>query len=242
MRDRVLIPLTAVSAETIKLRTLPGIVVTALGTVGASIALAAAIARSSAAPALAADVTAQTVPFLQIGLILCGVLTVSTEYQSGQHRTTLTAMPRRWSTLAAKALAFACAAALTSASAVGSGWLTATIIRGLHPLGGADDPLWPVVGSVIYLTLMGMLAFALAVLMRSLVAPLVTMLSLVLIVSPLADGLTELAHWLPDRAGQLLYLDGTGTVLTAGTGALVLCGWITLTAGAALLTFVRRDA
>ena len=88
----------------------------------------------------------------------------------------------------------------------------------------------------------GLLALALTVLLRSLIPPLVAMLALVLIVSPLVAGSTEHARWLPDRAGSLLYLPESDTVLTAGTGVFVMLAWTTAVAIAAASTFLSRDA
>lgn len=86
------------------------------------------------------------------------------------------------------------------------------------------------------------LAHALAVALRSLVPPLVAMLGLVLIASPLLSGTTEHARWLPDRAGRLLYLPETDGVLTAWTGTVVLVTWIAVVASAATTAFRTRDA
>ncbi len=231
------------SAELIKLATLPIVTATTLGTIATSIVLTAAIAASSTVPVSAVEVMVTTIPFLQIGLILVGVLSIATEYQSGQVRTSLTATPRRWGVLAGKSLAFLVAAVAVSSVAAGTGWLTATITLNIRQIAAAsDDSPWTVGGATLYLVLIGSLAFVVSVLMRSLIPPLVTMLSLVLIVSPLIGSLTEHARWLPDKAGSLLYLTDTDTVLNTGTGALVLFGWITATGIAASTSFIRRDA
>lgn len=231
------------SAELIKLATLPIVTATTLGTIATSIVLTAAIAASSTVPVSAVEVTVATIPFLQIGLILIGVLTIATEYQGGQVRTTLTATPHRWRALAGKALAFLGTTGVAGGVAVGAGWSTATLALDIRQIAAAGDAsLWPVAGATLYLVLIGSLAFVMSVLMRSLIPPLVTMLGLVLIVSPLVGGLTEHARWLPDRAGSLLYLTDTDAVLDAGTGALVLVGWITATGIAASTAFIRRDA
>lgn len=231
------------SAELVKLRTLPVVTAAVLGTIATAIVLAAAIAASSTVSISAVEVILTTIPFLQIGVILLGVLTVATEYQGTQIRTTLTATPCRLRTLAGKSLAFLVTAVVTSGIAVGTAWSVAAITLSVRQLASAGDVnLWPSVGAAVYLVLIGSLAFALTVLLRSLIPPLVTMLSLVLIVSPLAGGLTEHARWLPDKAGSLLYLTDTDAVLTAGTGALVLLAWVTTAGIAAGAVFIRRDA
>ena len=100
--------------------------------------------------------------------------------------------------------------------------------------------LWPVVGATAYLVLVGLLAHAVALLVRHLVSALTGMLSLVLIVSPLLAGLTRHARWLPDRAAMQLY-DPADALLTAATGTLVMLAWIALVGGTAAVLFVRRD-
>ncbi|WP_433532833.1 hypothetical protein ACQPYA_12985 [Micromonospora sp. CA-263727] len=232
-----------IAAELVKLRGLPAVLATALGTVAAAVTLTAAVAASSTDETDAVRVTLLTIPFLQVGTILLGVLTAASEYQGSQVRTTLTATPNRPLLLAGKTLAYLAAAAITSVAAVGAGRAAAATMlatRDPAPTGGVEG--WALVGAAGYLVLIGLLGFALTVLLRSLIPPLVTMLALVLIVSPLTAGYTEHARWLPDRAGSLLYLPTADTVLTAETGALILLAWITATGSAASVIFARRDA
>jgi ABC-2 type transport system permease protein len=229
-------------AELIKLRGLPTILAAGIGTVMAAAVLATVVA-GSAEEASAGQVIARTVPFLQIGSILIGILVVGTEYTAPQVRTTLTAIPNRPLLLAGKTIAYLIAGSVTSGAAVGAGLVAAWGTRSLRgdDLGQVGDG-WPIAGVVVYLVLLGLLAFALALLLRSLVPPLVAMLTLVLIASPLLAGFTEHARWLPDQAGSLLYLPDTDTVLTTGTGVLVLLGWIIGMAGVASVVFLRKDA
>ncbi|GAA3661266.1 hypothetical protein [Microbacterium marinilacus] len=231
------------AAELVKLRSLPAAVATVLGTVAVAIALAAGIAGSTRAPLSPEQTVVAIVPFLQIGPILLGVLAVATEYQGGQFRTTLTAAPARVRLLAAKATAYLVTATIASAAAVGGGLATAAVVLAVrdHASDGRSDG-WHVAGAVVYPVMIGLLALSLAVLLRSLIPPLVAMLALVLIVSPLVGASTEHARWLPDRAGALLYLEDGDPVLTAGAGALVLLGWIAAAAITAVATFVARDA
>jgi len=233
----------AVAAESVKLRSLPAVCATVVGTIAAAIALAAAIAASATDATDAVQVTLATIPFLQVGTILLGVLAVATEYQGSQIRTTLTATPTRTVLLAGKTLAYLATATITSVIAVGAGLATAGITLSVRDSAFmANVNAWQVAGAALYLVLIGLLSFVLAVLFRSLIPPLVTMLALVLIASPLLARTTEHARWLPDRAGSLLYLPVADSVLTAGTGALVLLAWITLTATTAATAFVNRDA
>ncbi|MFC3999187.1 ABC transporter permease [Nocardiopsis sediminis] len=231
-----------VAAELIKLRGLPAVPAAAAGTVGAGAALTAALA-ASAPRTDAVQVMAETVPFVQVGPILIGVLAVAAEYDGRQIATSLATTPNRPLLLASKAIASLVVIAATGAATVGAGlaaaWLTSAA-RGVDPPQIGDG--WPAVGAAGHLVLIGLLALAVAALLRSLIPPLTTMLALVLVASPLLSGYTEHARWLPDRAGSALYLPGADTVLTPATGALVLAGWVAATALAAVTAFVGRDA
>lgn len=227
------------AAELVKLRGLPAVLATMLGTVGTGVVLAAALASSAPATADAVQVLTQAVRLLQAGPILLGVLAVATEYAGRQIATTLTATPNRLLLLAGKTVAYLIAATATSVAAIGGGlataWLTLALREG-GPARAVDG--WPVAGAAVYLVLIGWLSLGLAVLLRSLIPPLVSILALVLVVSPLLSGHTGYARWLPDRAGSLLYLPGADPV----PGTIVLLIWIAVTASAAIVTFLARDA
>jgi ABC-2 type transport system permease protein len=230
------------AAELVKLRGLPSVIATGLATVAAAIGLSAAVAAVSTV-ADPVQVTLRTIPFLQVGPILIGVLAVATEYAGRQIRTTLTATPNRPVVLIGKSGAALAAAVITSVGAVGAGiataWLTLTV-RNVPPPPDVDGG--PAVGAVVYLVLIGLLGFVLTVLVRALVPSLVTMLSLVLVASPLLSAVTEAARYLPDRAGGLLYLPGADAVLTPASGTLVLLGWVAVVGAAATVAFLLRDA
>jgi ABC-2 type transport system permease protein len=87
--------------------------------------------------------------------------------------------------------------------------------------------------------LISLLAGAAGLLIRNLVGTLVTMLSLVIVVSPLLASVTRFANYLPDRAGALLYRSGA---LTPTEGGAVLGGWIVLVGAVAVVVFLRKDA
>jgi hypothetical protein len=233
----------AVGAELLKLRTLPAVVASALGTVAVGVMLAAALASSASPGTSAARVVTQVVPFLQIGPVLIAVLAVASEYAGRQIATTLTATPNRLLLLAGKSFAYLIVATATSIATVGAGLCAAHLTFAARDAGAATEAdAEAAVGAALYLVLVGLLSLGLATLLRSLVPPLVTMLSLVLIVSPLLSAYTEHARWFPDRAGSLLYRPGTDTVLGPGSGAAVLLAWIAVTASAAIITFRARDA
>ncbi|HEY0188801.1 MAG TPA: hypothetical protein VGC67_15020 [Cellulomonas sp.] len=230
------------AAETAKLRTLPAVPLSVLGTVlaGALVSAAAAgVPSSGRGGATAVDVATGTVPLLQAGLVLVGVWPVAQEHTGRQGATTLRAVPHRPTLLAATAAAAAALVALTAALSVGAALLGATTVVGPAPVGAADARA--LLGAAVALTLIGLLAHAVALLVRHLVPALVGTLVLVLVLPPVLAGATEQVRWLPGRAAGQLY-DRTDTVLSPTTGALVALAWVVLVGGVGAVLAVRRNA
>ncbi|RGE22413.1 ABC transporter permease [Leucobacter sp. wl10] len=234
----------AVAAEAAKLRTLPAAPLTVLGTAILAGAIAGALAAQEP-PIPAADAVAGAVPLAQAGAILLGVLPVTQEYAGRQLRTSLVAVPSRGAVIAAKtavaAAASLLAGALATAAALGAAWGA-----GIATGDGAPDPLaggGRVLGAALYLALMGLLAHAVALLLRGPVPALTSTLALVLLVSPVLAGLGAFARWLPDRAAAALYLPdaGPGDWLGPAPGALVALAWIVALTALGAWRFCRSE-
>ncbi|WP_433271607.1 hypothetical protein ACQPZF_12900 [Actinosynnema sp. CS-041913] len=231
-----------VAAELGKLRTLPAapitMVSTALGTTGLAVVLAAQTPGTGL----------HAIRYGQIGFILLGVLAAASEYSGGQIRTTLAGVPSRTLLMAGKTIAYSMFAALTAVVTVVASAVAAQAVVGRHGVPVSDffaaQHLGPLLGAAAYLVLIGLLAHAVAFLTRNLVAALVSVLTLVLVVSPLLMAMTPLAGYLPDQAGATLYLtDPVATdVLTSVQGAGVLGAWVALALVVAVVVFTRRDA
>ena len=93
---------------------------------------------------------------------------------------------------------------------------------------------------------MGLIAFAITVVTRSGIVPLIVLIvnSSLVSVSLLLTRLTPLAHWLPDLAGRRLF-GGVSTVeggLDAVPGGLVMSAWTLALLLVAGFVFARRDA
>ncbi|GAA0969198.1 ABC transporter permease [Actinocorallia libanotica] len=224
-----------VTAELLKLATLPVVLSTGVATIAAAPVLAAL--SGAAAGTHAFGIVAGTVPFLQVGPILLGVLAAGGEYTGGQVRTTLTAMPRRLPVLAGKSAAALLVLLATGTAAAAAGAVTAR--SGRAPAFGS---VHVAMGIVAHLVAMGLLALALAVLLRSVLRPLAALLTLVFVASPLLGGLTEKAYLLPDQAGRLLHDPLPGTTPGTWTGVVVLLAWLTGVGAAATAAFLVRDA
>jgi ABC-2 type transport system permease protein len=168
-------------AEWTKLRTVAVPAWLLLTVIALTAALSAVAAAAVSCPSAGCDqdITKVSLMGVQAGqavVAILAVLAISDEYSTGMIRTTLTAMPRRVTVLAAKAsivtgltLAAATIAVLASVLAgrlilPGNGF---TAAHGYAPLSLADGPtLRAAFGSVLYLGLIALLSLGVAVIVR----------------------------------------------------------------------------
>lgn len=225
----------AVVSEVLKILSLPVVRVTMLGTwIGAAVLGAAFGGQLGAAGGVIASVV-----YVYAGLVVLGAHATGSEYAGSQIRRTLLGVPRRGRLVAAKAVSLGVLALTTSALAVAAGALSAAASAAASTSSNLE--LGGIAGAVIYLTCIGLLSGALAFLFRASIPALVVMLVLAYIVSPLLANFTELAAWLPDRAGRLLYATDPEPGWSATTGGIVLFAWVAIAWGVAALRFARRD-
>lgn len=232
-----------VAAEWTKLRTLPLAVAAMIATIVAGALVAASVAADRATPVSVLDAVVGAVPFAQVGFIMLGIIPAAHEYAGPQHRTSAVAVPDRRMYLAGKTFATVIVVVGAAVTALGAGVGAAALTQQLldAPASSGTAGWRELVGAGIYLALIGLLAHTVAVLLRHLVPALVVMLMLVLIVPPLAGGITEHARWLPERAGSLLYRPDADDVLTAGSGGAILLGWVLVIGFVAAVTVLARD-
>lgn len=185
---------------------------------------------------------------MNIGLILMialGALYAGSEYRTGLLRSSLIADPHRLRLFATRAAVLAVVVAVTASVAMGGG----TVLRhlalgdqGLDPL--AFPPLvWRnIAGVALTWTALALLAFAIGVLARNAILPLV-------VIVPLSVGLGDFlitlwapARFVPPAAGAGLYTPADGTHLGATAGAIVLVAWAAAAIALAGIVFRRRDA
>lgn len=171
----------ALRAEWTKLRTSPGTAGLLLAVVAATVAVSAAAAASARCPAAGCGQDPGKISFTgvdlgQAAVAIVAVLAVSTEYSTGMIRTTLAAMPRRITVLAAKA-AIVTGLTLAAGTLAILGSLLAgrlilpghgfTAAHGFAPLSLADGPvLRAAAGSVLYLALIALLSLGAATAVR----------------------------------------------------------------------------
>lgn len=185
---------------------------------------------------------------LLIGVL--GVLFVSGEYSTGMIRSTLAAVPRRVPVLLAKAVVHGTVTLVTMLVGTFAGFLGAQVFLSHYGHGSAlSDPtvLRVVVGTAVYLALIGLLGSALGWLVRSTPGGISTLVGLLLVVPVLLQILPgawvkTVAQYLPAEAGSSFVssVHASGT-LTPVTGLVVLVLWVVGALGAAALLLKRRD-
>lgn len=252
-------PFQVIRSEITKLMTLRSILVTIGITVACVATLGYVYGRSTRSlidagdPAVAgfnsASAGLNAISYGQIGIIVLGVLVATSEYAGGQIRVSLAAVPNRNLFLTAKATALLLASLAVAVPTVVLSYLATVMGLGEHgriTLTTGDIP-GHLAGAVGYLVLMSLLAFALGVLTRSTVVPLVGLIALTQAVSTVlvqtVDPLAHLARYLPDLAGKLLYAQSPSQdILTATTGGLVMVAWVAGLLLAGHLVLNRSDA
>jgi ABC-2 type transport system permease protein len=188
----------------------------------------------------------------QVALVVFGVLLVSTEYTTGMIRTSLAAVPRRGSFLAAKA-AVATAIAGTVSVVIGFGTFFAAQ-WGLGEHGttiSQPGVLRAVLGACAFLTLMCLFSMAVAMMLRNTALCLGIMIPLLFLNS---QGLANLpairpvTQYLPDQAGAGMMQVVTGESIIGhrdfgpSTAFLIMLTWVVAALTGAYVTLRRRDA
>ncbi len=189
---------------------------------------------------------------LLIGVFGC--LTVAREYTSGMMRTSLTAVPRRLTALAAKFTAVLAASVVPATVGVFGAFLLGNAFLNA---GGAtsatlrdSETLRAVAGTSLYLVAIALLGLSLGVLLRSVATGISTLVAVVLIIPTfipllLPDSWDTVTQYLPSNAGAALSATSlstnTSNLLSPTAAALVLAAWLVIALTAAAWSFTRRD-
>jgi ABC-2 type transport system permease protein len=249
-------------AEWTKLRTAPGTVWLLLAAAALTVALSAAAAAAAKCPAAGcgqdpAKISLTGIYLGQTAVVIVAVLVISTEYGTGMIRTSLAAMPRRGTVLAAKA-AVVTGLVLAAGTVAVLGCLLAgrlilpghgfTPAHGFAPLSlGTGPVLRATAGSVLYLGLIALLSLGVATAVRDSAVAIGIVLGL-LYLFPILTAAVSDQHWVrhleqiaPMTAG--LEIQATtglrGLPISPWAGLGVLAAWAVgaLLAGGLLLRF-----
>jgi hypothetical protein len=187
----------------------------------------------------------------QFAVGVLGALVLSAEYGTGTIRATFSASPRRPMVLLAKAAVFgAVAVVVAEVVAFVAFFLGQALLRApaTHATLGTPGALRQVVGSGIYIAVLGLFALGLAAIIRhtagAICAYLGIILMLPIIVAFLPTSIEDdVRRFLPDRIGSaMISATGGSHLFSPWIGLLLLCGYAValLVIGGVLL--VRRDA
>lgn len=180
-----------------------------------------------------------------------GVLVVSGEYSSGMIRATLAAVPRRRPVLIAKTVVFTLVVGIAMiAASVAAFYVAQAVLSGHRATYSLADAgtLRVVIGTGIYLTLVGLLGSSVAWIVRSTPGALVATLALVLILPVLFELVfpswgTYIAAYLPTGAGQSFSTNlPQPHALSPWVGLAVMLIWVLAGQVAAAVALQRRDA
>jgi ABC-type transport system involved in multi-copper enzyme maturation permease subunit len=180
-----------------------------------------------------------------------GVLFVSGEYSTGMIRSTLAAVPKRVPVLWAKLVVFVAVAGSSMIVITFVAFLSAEGLLSHYRTGfSLGDPgvLRVVLGTGIYLTLIGVIGAMLAWIVRSTPGSLVAFVGVVLVLPVLfGDALgnwgKNIGKFLPSSAG-MRFAESVpdGYTLTPWWGLVVLVAWVLVGLAVALVLLRRRDA
>ena len=205
------------------------------------------------------DIALAGVNVSQLAIAVLGVLLITGEYSTGMVRATLTAVPRRLPVLWAKALVFAAVVfCLMLPSVLLAFFGSQAILRHHHILElsftHAGVPR-AVVGSALYLVLVGVFALAIGAIVRSTAGGIATFAAIFFVIPPLLNILPSswndaVSPYLPDAAGRDMFsltlsLPGehvTSNDLSPGWGFVLFLGYCALALAIAAVLLVRRDA
>jgi ABC-type transport system involved in multi-copper enzyme maturation permease subunit len=191
----------------------------------------------------------------QLAIGVLGVLVITNEYSSGMIRATFAAIPQRLSVLAAKAAVFAGVTLVVTTAACFVAFLVGQMILSAKGIGvtlGAPGALRTVLGTGLYLAVLGLLALGLGTIIRKTAGAIAALFGLIfvlpVIASLLPSSMNSIQRFLPSNAGQALIDNGAhhGTSTVAQLSPWAGFGVFCLYAAAALViagsTLVRRDA
>lgn len=248
-------------AEWTKLRSVRSTIWTLLATVGLAIGFGALIGASQmsswdnldAVERMRFDPTSFSLSGLflaQLAVGVLGVLTMTSEYATGQIRATFGATPQRLTVLAAKTATFTAVVFVSGVVASFSAFFVGqAIFASKHLDASISDPgvLRAVLGGALYLTGIGLLGVGVGTLVRRTAGATASLVALLFIV-PLFTGFLPMSFqesigkYLPAQAGMAIFnvvADPRALTPWVGFAVLLAYGAVTLALGATILT--RRD-
>lgn len=251
--------LTVINSEWIKFRSLRSTTITLLVSMGLSIAIGALVTgQLGANPDRigstddAASLSLVGVLFSQLSIGVLGVLSVTGEYKTGMIRSSLAAVPSRLPVLWGKAITLvAIVFPLSLIASIVSFVIGQALLSNTSLSTGIGDnhALRKIVGSALYLSVVGLIGLAVGVLLRSSAGGITLVVGILFVVPPLLNLLpastsNDIAPYLPAAAGEGLWAgvaDLGRSQLAPWSGFGVMCLWAAVLLFAAAIRLAKSD-
>jgi len=188
----------------------------------------------------------------QVAAVVLGALAITAEHTTGLVRATYAAVPRRGRVLLAKAIVLGGVLTVAGIATALGGYLAGNFFLDRAGVGvplDGDGVLRALVGNGLYLTALGLLTFAVGLLVRHTAAALSIVLGTVFVLGNLAFALPGawgewIAKTLPGNAGIGLTtpVNFNPDALGPWTGFAVMLLWVAVVGAAGTLAALRRDA
>lgn len=188
----------------------------------------------------------------QLIIVVLGAMAMTSEYSTGMIRTSLTAMPRRRTVFAAKAVVVgAVLFAVTIVTSFVAFFLGQAMLSShTHATLSQPHVLSAVVGTAVYLTLVGLFAFAIGSILRHTAGAITAVLGILLVLRVIISLLPDTwrwdaLRWLPDSAGQAISVTvGPGNQhLWSGWGEMIMfAAYVVILLAIGAFLFRTRDA
>jgi ABC-2 type transport system permease protein len=196
----------------------------------------------------------------QLIIVVLGALTITSEYGTGMIRTSLAVLPQRGLWITAKGLVFTAITLVTGLVSCFASFFIGQAILSTQHLGvsiGSTDALRQVLGGALFLTVCGLLAFGLGLLIRhtagAISAGVGVLFVLFVLYNIVANFLpvswaNDMNRWVPFNAGRLVWMTGPGSgdagqhLFAPWNGFAVFCIYAAVAIAAGVYRFLRRDA
>jgi len=187
----------------------------------------------------------------QLVIAVLGALTITSEYSTGMIRTSLSVMPRRGVSLAAKAVVFGAIALVVGlVTSFISYFVGQAILSTQHINSTIGQPgvLRAVIGGGLFLAVCGLLSFGLGAIIRHTAGAITASIGLLFVLFILSGFLpnnwaVHIDKWVPFNAGGAIWENQSGTAMfSPWTGFAVFCAYAAVALGAGLILFRKRDA
>lgn len=187
----------------------------------------------------------------QIAIGVLGVLAITSEYDTGMIRVSLSAVPRRRVLLATKAIVFAATSLAVGSVASFAAYFVFQVLLdddSLRSSLGDPSVLRAVIGGGLYLTVLGLFGLGLGAILRSSAGAIAALFGLLFVPRLLLELLPRswqemIGPYAPMEAGGQIYsLRHDAGALGAWSGFGVFCLYAAVALGAGFILISRRDA